>query len=91
MIQNGGLPYLIARPALITGSDRPESRPLEQGAALIMDGVLTGLRWIGFGKICKQYASMSATTLGTALVQHALDGEPNQILAPQDLRTLPQV
>ena len=89
-ILQGELPYLIARPAFLTGPDRSEKRPLELGAAYIMDGVLNGLSWIGLGKLRQNYASMTATTLGTSLVLHALHGQPNQILAPQHLRTPPR-
>ena len=89
-ILNGALPYFIARPGFITGSDRPESRPLEQGAAMIWDAALTSLSWVGFRKLRQNYASMSATTLATSLVRHALHNQPNQILTPQNLRNPPQ-
>ena len=50
-VRASGLPFTIARPALITGPDRPEARPLELLAARISDpcirilGLLLGPGW----------------------------------------------
>lgn len=66
------LPYLIARPAFITGSDREESRPAERAAAIVIDGVLGAAALLGARAIRDRYASLTGRALAQGMTVLAL-------------------
>jgi uncharacterized protein YbjT (DUF2867 family) len=68
-VRGSELPYLIARPGFITGSDRDEWRAGERIAATISDGVLGVLGKLGAKRVATKYRSMSGAELGRALVE----------------------
>jgi hypothetical protein len=66
------LPYLIARPAFITGSDREESRPAERVAAIVIDGVLGAAAMLGARAMRDRYASLTGRALAQGMTALAL-------------------
>ena len=86
-LKASGLPYTIARPSFITGSDREESRPGERAGAAVIDGFLGLVGAVGARKTADRYRSTTATELATALVRAAFDpAAENQILYSESLR-----
>ncbi|MBL4634680.1 MAG: NAD(P)H-binding protein [Kofleriaceae bacterium] len=75
MLQESGLPYVIARPSFITGSDRDEARPLERVTASLSDGALSLVSLFGAKKLKKKYQSTSGTEFAHRLVDLALGSE----------------
>jgi uncharacterized protein YbjT (DUF2867 family) len=83
-VKSAGLPWVIARPAIITG-DRDESRVGERTAAIVGDGVLAvaGL----FSKQLKaKYHSTTPDVLASALIRIAESGEHDRAFEGADLR-----
>ena len=70
-LRGSGLPYVIARPAFVTGSDREESRPAERAAARVADGLLGTLRKLGASKLADKYGSITGAGLARAMVELA--------------------
>ncbi len=70
-LRGSGLPYVIARPAFVTGSDREESRPAERVAARVADGLLGALRKLGADKLADKYGSITGAGLARAMVELA--------------------
>jgi nucleoside-diphosphate-sugar epimerase len=88
LIRGGSLPYVIARPAIITGPDRDESRPGERFAAVTADAALAIAGALGAKTLRSRYRSTDATTLARALVRLALEPEGDAVIAEGDsLRT----
>lgn len=86
-VKDSGLPYVIARPAMITGSDRLESRPTETLGAFFTDAASTALRVVGARRLADRYRSIDANELATSLIDLALDDEAtNQIVESEDLK-----
>ena len=71
-LRESGLPWLVARPAFITGSDRDERRALERGTAVVMNGVLGALGLLGARRVRDRYRSITGRELGDGLVRLAL-------------------
>ena len=71
-LTGSGLPYLIARPSFITGSDRDEQRPAERIGASIADRVLGVAGALGARRLRDRYASMTGVELADSLVRLAL-------------------
>lgn len=67
-----GLPYLIVRPAFISGADRAESRPSERIFAVTADALLAGVAALGGHKLRDRYATLSGTQLAEGMVALAL-------------------
>jgi uncharacterized protein YbjT (DUF2867 family) len=67
-LRGSGLPYVIARPAFVTGSDREESRPAERIAARVADGVLGLARKLGASGIAEKYGSITGKQLAHAMI-----------------------
>lgn len=63
-----GLPWIIARPCFISGSDREELRPIERLGARLVDGSLRVAQGLGAGALRNKYRSIDAARLATALV-----------------------
>ncbi len=74
-VRGSELPYAIARPAFVTGSDREESRPAERIAARIADGVLGVLGKLGARELAARYGSLTGAELARAMVDFAVEAE----------------
>jgi len=86
-VLQSGAPYTIARPGIITGDDRDDSRPLEQWGGKINDAVFGVVRALGGRELAKKYRSTDAAELARALVRLALDeGASHSIVEAQDLK-----
>ncbi len=72
-LRDSKLPWTIARPSFITGSDRDESRPLERIGAGVGDGLLAVAGMLGGRRLRDRYRSTDAATLARGLVRVALD------------------
>lgn len=70
-VRGSDLPFLIARPGFITGSDREEWRAGERIAATIGNGVLGVLSKLGAKRLATRYTSMTGAELARALVELA--------------------
>ena len=68
-LRASGQPHVIARPGLITGSDRQESRPLERLSGAISRAVLAPL---GATSVARRWRPTDAAELARALARHAL-------------------
>lgn len=83
-VRTSGIPYAIARPAIITG-DRDENRAGERTAAVVGDGLLAvaGL----FSKSLKnRYRSTTPDILGSALIRLGEQPEANVVVDGEALR-----
>lgn len=83
-VKNAGLPWVIARPAIISG-DRDESRPGERAGAVIGDGLLAvaGL----FSKNLRaKYKSTTPDVLASALIRIGEAPEHDRVFDGADLR-----
>jgi uncharacterized protein YbjT (DUF2867 family) len=88
-LRESGLPYIIARPGLITGSDREERRWTERSLAMASDALLTLVGTLGARKLRARFQSMTGAQLATALVHAAVDERyTNVILDSAQLREL---
>jgi uncharacterized protein YbjT (DUF2867 family) len=88
-LRGSGLSYAIARPSLITGDDRRESRPVERVAELVMGAGLGILAAVGAGGPRNRYGSLTGGALADALVQLAIDpSDANVVADAQELRRL---
>lgn len=86
-LRESEVPWTIARPSFITGSDRDESRPLERIGAKVGDGVLAVAGLLGGGKLRERYRSTDATTLARGLVRVAMDPAfERRVAQSEDLR-----
>ena len=84
LIGEGPMPYVLARPAIITGPDRDDSRPGERFGGVVLDGALSVLGALGARKLRSRYRSTTNTTLAKALVRHALTEPPPRRVAEGD-------
>lgn len=66
------LPHLIVRPAFISGSDRPESRPSERLFAVTTDALLAGVAALGGQRIRDRFGTLTGTQLAEGMVALAL-------------------
>ncbi|HEX2165908.1 MAG TPA: NAD(P)H-binding protein, partial [Longimicrobiales bacterium] len=66
-LRASGVPWVIARPAFITGSDREESRPLERVLGSAIDFVLSVAGAVGGPRVRDRYSSLSAGELARGL------------------------
>lgn len=62
------LPWVAARPAIVTGPDRQESRPLEKAASTVVDAVLYGLARVGWRGPLARYGTLDAEAVASALI-----------------------
>jgi nucleoside-diphosphate-sugar epimerase len=86
-VRRSGLPWLIARPTLITGPDRDERRPWERAGAALMDAALLIAATFGAGGWRARYASTTGGELARALVDLALDPAPeSRVVDAAELR-----
>jgi uncharacterized protein YbjT (DUF2867 family) len=80
-LRQSGLPFVIARPALVTGADRPENRAGERAAARVSDALLAIAGHMGAAGLRDTLASLDARTLAAGLVALALDPETTTAVA----------
>lgn len=72
-LMRSGVPYTIARPAIITGPDREGSRPMERLGASVGDGLLGLVGALGGRGLEARFRSTTAGRLGAALSRLAFD------------------
>lgn len=86
-LRAGGVPFTIARPSFITGSDRDESRPGERISAAVGDTALAVIGVLGGRRLAERWSSTSNTALAAALVRAALDpAAADRVLESEALR-----
>ena len=86
-LKDSGLPYVIARPAMITGPDRRETRHMERLGGFFTDVASTTLDVVGARRLADRYRSTDATELAASLVDLALDDEiTNRIVESEELK-----
>jgi uncharacterized protein YbjT (DUF2867 family) len=84
---SSGLPYVIARPGVITGPDRDEVRLGERAAGALGDALVSVAGLFGAKRLRDRYHSISNTALAMALVDAALGAEAREVvLESEDLR-----
>jgi uncharacterized protein YbjT (DUF2867 family) len=84
-VRESGLPWVIARPAIITG-DRDESRIGERSAAIIGDGLLAVAGVFGGKRLRERYRSTTPDILASALIRIAETPESDRIVDGGELR-----
>lgn len=88
-LRASGMPYVIARPAFITGSDREEFRLLERGLGTVSDAALDVAGAIGLRSLRDRFHSLTGQQLARGLVAAALDpAQTNVVLSAFALRKL---
>ena len=85
-LREGPLPWLVAQPAFVTGSDREEFRLGERVFAITTDAVLGAARAVGLGVLRDRYGSLTGAQLGRGMVRLALTDRTGRVLA--DVRAL---
>lgn len=86
-VKKSDLPYIIARPAIITGDNRDDPRVGEVIAAKLIDQSLKVAGFLGARKLKERYTSTSNKVLANNLVRLALNRKiKNQIVESEDLR-----
>jgi uncharacterized protein YbjT (DUF2867 family) len=85
-LQGSPLEWVVARPAMITGADRPTPRPAEHMAGKLTDAMLRGAGMLGLRGIERKYASMDAEELAAGLVRWALEPQAQATVTPVELR-----
>lgn len=90
-IRASSLPYVIARPAFVTGSDREEFRFGERSVALASDALLQLAGLVGQKSVRDRFSSLTGRELARAMVAAALDDRyTNTILEAAELRRIAQ-
>jgi uncharacterized protein YbjT (DUF2867 family) len=88
-LRASGVPYVIARPAFITGDDREDFRFGERALARLSDGFFGVAAAVGVGALRDRFGSMTGAQLARALVKAALDQRyTNVVLEAAQLREL---
>jgi NADH dehydrogenase len=85
VVTGAGLPWIIARPSIITGV-RDDGRLGERGAAVVGDGLLAVARVLGGKKLRDRYRSTSPDVLASALIRFGEGAEHDRIVDGIDLR-----
>lgn len=80
-LRDGALPWLIAQPAYVSGSDRAEFRLWERIPAIAIDALLGALAFVGLGKVRDAYGSLSGRELAHGLVALALAEREGRLVA----------
>jgi NADH dehydrogenase len=84
-VRGAGLPWVIARPAIITG-DRDESRLGERTAAVVGDGLLAVAGLLGGKTLRARYKSTTPDVLASALIRIAEASEHDRVVDGAELR-----
>jgi NADH dehydrogenase len=85
-VTSAGLPWVIARPSIITG-ERDDRRIGEGGAAVIGDGLLAVAGAFGGKTLRDKYRSTTADTLASALIRLGEAPDHDRIVDGADLRS----
>lgn len=86
-LRDGDLPFTIARPSFITGSERDEPRVGERVGAMVADRLLGLAGMLGGSTLRDRYRSMTNVQLARGLVRVALDPAfENRVAEGEDLR-----
>jgi uncharacterized protein YbjT (DUF2867 family) len=85
VVTSAGLPWVIARPSIITG-EREDGRLGERGAAVIGDGLLAVAGLLGGRKLRAKYRSTTPDILASALIRLGEAPEHDRIIDGADLR-----
>jgi len=87
MLRASGLPYTIARPSLITGPGRDESRPMEHVAAALVNAAAGVARLAGARRLAGRVGSLTGAELAAGLVRHGFDAaSANAVVGAEELR-----
>jgi uncharacterized protein YbjT (DUF2867 family) len=84
-VRGAGVPWVIARPAIITG-ERDETRLGEGAAAVVGDGLLAVAGLFGGRKLRDKYRSTTPDVLGSALIRLGEAPEHDRIADGDALR-----
>jgi len=84
-VKQAGVPWAIARPAIITG-DREDSRPGERAGAIVGDAGLAVVHWFGGKTLAARYRSTTNDVLAAALLRLATVTPADQIFDGAALR-----
>lgn len=85
VVKGSGLPWVIARPAIITG-ERDESRAGERAGAVIGDGLLAVAKVFGGRGLRDRYRSTTPDVLASALIRLGEAAEHDRVVDGADLR-----
>jgi uncharacterized protein YbjT (DUF2867 family) len=85
VVKTSGLPWVIARPSIITG-ERDESRLGEKTAGVVGDGLLAVVGVFGGKKVRDRYRSTTPDVLASALIRLGESPEHDKIVDGADLR-----
>ncbi len=80
-LREGALPWLIAQPAFVSGSDRAEFRLGERVLAVGSDALFGALALVGLGRVRDRYGSLTGRELGEGLVALALADRTGKAVA----------
>jgi len=87
-LRASGLPYTIARPSFITGSDRDESRPTERVAAAAVDAAARVAWLFGAHRLAGSVRSMTGRELAAGIVRHAFEPSAEDVtVGAEELRS----
>jgi len=84
-VKTSGLPWVIARPSLITG-ERDEGRLGERAAGVVGDGLLAVVGVLGGKTLRERYRSTTPDVLASALIRIGESAEHDRIVDGADLR-----
>jgi len=88
-IHQGPLPYIIFRPAFITGPNRDEFRLIERAGAVVSDALFTGLAGLGVKSPKTKWGSINNTNLAKAMLKAALDpGALNTTISSHQIQAI---
>ncbi|MBC7974727.1 MAG: NAD(P)H-binding protein [Myxococcales bacterium] len=85
VVTQSGLPWIVARPSIITG-ERDESRFGERGAAVVGDGLLAVAGVFGGKKLRDRYRSTTPDVLASALIRFGEGTAHDRVVDGVDLR-----
>ena len=86
-LMESGLPYLIVRPAFISGSDRDERRVLERAASIVTDALLGTLALLGGRALQDQWATLNGDALAAGMIALAVNAPDGRaIVTAADIR-----
>jgi uncharacterized protein YbjT (DUF2867 family) len=85
VVTGSGLPWAIARPAIITG-EREDGRFGERAAGIVGDGLLAVAGLFGGKKVRDRYRTTTPDILASALIRIAEAPEHDRVLDGADLR-----
>jgi NADH dehydrogenase len=85
VVTSSGLPWVIARPSIITG-ERDDSRVGERSAAVIGDGLLAVAGVLGGKQLRAKYRSTTPDVLASALIRLGEAPEHDRIASGAELR-----